>query len=207
MKESSWEDYFSSPRSVEQAATILTLTSGICYFIGALEFILGCLGFPGLFSGMAHIFLGYGLGRYRSRAAAIALFWEASGSFFIVMMTSPEAGMRNMAALTPSLLVAVCAVQATRAAFAYHSLIGSQIQTANLIRKGVAAVCYALFAYALVSIIVIFCGLPMDEEHVQALAVITCLPTLLTAAAALTGRLPLTKDRPFTTAAAQPLRR
>ena len=156
---------------------------------------------------MVHIFLGYSLGRYRSRAAAITLFWEASGSFFIVMMTSPDAGMQDVAALTPSLLVATCAVQATRAAFAYHSRIGSQIQTANVIRKSVAALCYALFVYALASIIVIFCGLPMDEEHVQTLAVITFLPTLLTAAAALTGHLPLTQGRPFTIAAAQPLRR
>jgi len=185
---------------------MLTRTAGICYFVGALEVIIGCLGFVGLFSGATHILLGYGIGRYRSRAAAIALFCEASGSFFIAVLTGANAGVRDMVEIAPSILIAVCAAQATRAAFVHHALIGSQVQVGNVIRKSAAAACYALFVYVLASVIILAIGLPMDEEHVRTLAVLTALPTLLTAAAALSGYLPFTKGRPFTTAAAPHLR-
>lgn len=197
MKDHDWMDHFTLPRSPAQAEAVLERTALVCYFLGALEAVLGLLGFEGLFSGLSHICLGYGIGRHRSRAAAAALLLEAAGSVIVALLGGGPAAAGDLALAVPSLLVAVFAVPAVRAALAWHELTGTVVHPGHVAKKGFAAFCYTGFVYALVSVAALLVAPESAAGSPRALAVAASVPVFLTLTAALAGRLPFTKDLPF----------
>jgi len=197
MAELSWSGALSSPANALQARASARQTAAACCALGALQVLAGLAGFPGIFSGVAHLFLGYAVLKHASRSAAVALFAEASLSFF-VGLTSGTLGGKDFLNLVPAVAIMVIGLQAIRSTYAYHRHMGSRAAPGNVFKKSSAAAAYVFLTHFLLILGGWLAGLPLDPWHPVLVAFVLYAPTLTVLAAALEGVLPLTRGLPFT---------
>jgi hypothetical protein len=175
-----------SPERAQDAAKV---AGWAACAVGAAEMLMGLAGLTGTASGMAHIFLGWGLSRFTSRAAAVALLLEASSSFFVALSA---AGLEYwLVNLLPSALVMILGALGLRSAAVYHRVVDSRTLMGNVLKKGFIAAAY--------SGVVLFIASFLNHGVTSELDKLLVLgPAYLALTAGLAGWLPFTQGIPFT---------
>ncbi len=185
---------FPTPSTPQEAANALDSTGKGFYWLGMITVGLGLfLGATMVFDGFTYVVLGWALKRYRSRGVAVIL---AAISVVGIAMTARNqfaggSGGRNVVL---ALIVTAWALHACKVTFIYHRLIGSRVNTVNVVIKSLLATVYAVLAFIVAIIVGVVLGVDIENMS-DAAGTAFAAVVGLAIGAAFAGVLPFTRGR------------
>ncbi len=184
-----------------EAAVLLRALSYIVYALGVVYFTVVVLVFRwslGAVDAVNFILLGYAIGSFRSRVAAIVLFITAimmgGSKLFLSDLTHPF----NFSQLVIACAAVFCAFRAAETTMRYHELVRSKVNITNVTLKTFLAFLYGAVIGRLAVLGLSF-FLPADEmmRSVEGWPVAELMGWSLAVFLTFKGWLPFTKNRPL----------
>ncbi|MBS0358520.1 MAG: hypothetical protein JSS53_04565 [Proteobacteria bacterium] len=188
---------FGKIKSEKQAKTIMEHTGIAFYVLGTLIFLIQIFtkNFFAIPGALIFLIIGYMLHQSHSRTGAIIGIIQQllALSIYVFLATQNQlVGWDVWKDAILSLVIFVYAIRACQAAFLYHHLIHSKVNTKNLITKTLLAIIYSVI-YA---VIVYFIFIKLVPENLQALSQLAIsVVALLGLFLSFNGWLPFTKNK------------